>query len=84
MRGGKPGRSHGNVELNKLFRLRFMMLASITTGQKIIFQTRKYRIITVVERRLVCLEPLEPIGLQPRLLILPFEQVLQESDPLEE
>ncbi len=61
-----------------------MMAKDMKIGQKIALGTSKFRIITIVNHQLVCLEQLDSSRTSPKVSILQYEQVLQEAQILEE
>jgi hypothetical protein len=61
-----------------------MMTKDMKLGQKIALGTSKFRIITIVNHQLVCLEQLESSGPSPKVSIMQYEQVLQDARILEE
>ncbi|MBW4551927.1 MAG: hypothetical protein KME35_12580 [Aphanocapsa sp. GSE-SYN-MK-11-07L] len=61
-----------------------MMTKDIKLGQKIALGASKFRIITIVNKQLVCLEPLESSGASPKVSILQYEHVLKDGRLLEE
>jgi hypothetical protein len=61
-----------------------MMAKDMKLGQKIALGNSKFRIITIVNRQLVCLEQLESSSPSPKVSIMQYEQVLKEGRILEE
>jgi hypothetical protein len=52
------------------------MLEEIEAGQEVVLGTREFKVITVVERDLVCLEPKEP---PQGIWIMGYERVLKDA-----
>jgi hypothetical protein len=61
-----------------------MMAKNMKLGQKIALGTSKFRIVTIVNRQLVCLEQLESSSPSPKVSIMQYEQVLKDARILEE
>jgi hypothetical protein len=61
-----------------------MMTQDMKLGQKIALGNSKFRIITIVNKQLVCLEQLEWSGTSPKVSILQYEHVLKDGRLLEE
>jgi hypothetical protein len=53
------------------------MLTEIRLGQKIALNQRQFRVITVVNQSLVCLEVLEASHQPPGVWIMDYDKVLQ-------
>ncbi len=61
-----------------------MMTNDMKLGQKIALGAGKFRIITIVNKQLVCLEPLECNEVSAKVSILQYEHVLKDGRLLEE
>jgi hypothetical protein len=59
------------------------MLSEIRLGQKIALNQRQFRVITVVNQSLVCLEVIEASQQPPGVWIMDYDKVLQTGTSLE-
>lgn len=59
------------------------MLSEIRLGQKIALNQRQFRVITVVNQSLVCLEVIETSQQPPGVWIMDYDKVLQTGISLD-
>jgi hypothetical protein len=60
------------------------MLSEIKLGQKIALNQRQFRVITVVNQSLVCLEVMESAEHPPGVWIMDYDKVLQVGRNLDD
>lgn len=71
-----------NIRQNQLRPL--CMLSEIKLGQKITLNQRQFRVITVVNQSLVCLEVMESAQNPPGVWIMDYDNVLQVGTQLDD